>query len=206
MGKILEISGAENFKNIRALVLTAILIAFAVIGYGLLRIEPIQGVRVSFGFVFLATIAFLFGPAIAFPAGIIASMLAAVIFSTGGAGFNPLFDLNRGISGILYGSFLYGRNPKSEYFIIWVVAAKATVNFICNIIINTYLLMLIGWIHTDAANIITVIRIFRNVVFLPVEIIILFTVLKFVAVYAQRYKFTAPSKILTKRSLPHKYK
>ena len=188
MGKFLDISGAGNLKNIRALTLTAILVALAVVGYGLLRIEPMPGVRVSFGFVFLAVTAYMFGPAVAFPAGVIANMLAFVVFPTGAA-FNPLFDLNRGIAGILYAVFLYRRNHKSEYFIIWIVMAQAAVNFICNIIINTYLLMLFGFIPANALGVITTVRIFRNITFMPVEVILLFIVLKFIAVYAQKYKF-----------------
>lgn len=192
MGKIADMLGINDavagFKNVRTLALTAILIALAVIGYGLLRIEPIPGVRVSFGFVFLATIAFLFGPVTAFFAGVMANMLAFVMFPSG-ASFNPLFDLNRGVAGILYAIFLYKRNFKSEYFIIWVIAAKASVNFICHIVINTYLLIWMGFIHSDSINVFTTIRVFRNVLFLPVEIIIMFIVLKFAAVYARKYNF-----------------
>jgi len=198
MEKFLDISGVRNFKNIRAIALTAVLIALAVVGYGLLRIEPIIGVRVSFGFVFLATIAFLFGPAVAFPAGIIVNLLVFLIFPPAGASFNPLFDLNRGLAGILYASFLYRKNFNSEYFIIWVIAAKASVNFICHIIINTYLLIFMGIIHSDTINVITTIRIFRNILFLPVEILIMFTVIKFVALIAQQYNFIDPPKIIKK--------
>jgi ECF transporter S component (folate family) len=179
------------FRNVRTLTLMAMLIALTVIGYGLLKIEPIQGVRVSFGFVFLAAIAYLFGPVAAFFAGVAASMLAFLMFPAG-ASFNPLIDLNRGLAGILYAVFLYRRNPKSKYFIIWIVTAQTTVNFICNVIINTYLLILMGWINSDAANIITTVRIFRNVVFMPVEIIIMFVAMKFLAYYAQRYNFVKP--------------
>ena len=193
----MDISGARNFKNVRALTLAAILVALAVVGYGLLRIEPMPGVRVTFGFVFITVIAYLFGPAMAFPAGVLANMLAFLVFPTGAA-FNPLFDLNRGLAGILYGVCLYRRNHNSEYFIIWMVAAQASVNFFCNIIINTYLLMLFGFIPVNALNVITTVRIFRNVVFMPVEIIMLFIILKFIAVYAQKYNFIRPSKLIKK--------
>ena len=197
MSNILNMLGVKKFKNVRALTLMAVLIALAVIGYGLLRIEPVPGVRVSFGFIFLATIAYLFGPVAAFSSGIMANMLAFVLFPSG-ASFNPLFDLNRGLAGLLYAIFLFRRNTASEYFIIWVVAAKASVNIICHIVINTYLLVLMGWIHSDSVNVFTVIRVFRNVTFLPFEVILLFIVLKFVAVYAKKYKFTDPPKKIKK--------
>jgi ECF transporter S component (folate family) len=192
---ITEIAG--NVKNVRTLALTAILIALTIIGNGLLRVEVIPGMlRVTFGFLFLSTIAFLFGPVTAFAAGIISNMLAFLIFPTG-ASFNPLFDLNIGLSGILYAIFLYKRNPKSEYFIIWIVAARVSVNFICNIIINTYLLRLFGFIPSGATGFITMARVFRNIAFLPVEIILMMIFIKFVAVYAQKYNFINPAYIKT---------
>ena len=91
--------------------------------------------------------------------------------------------------------FLYKRNPKSEYFIIWIAAAQASVNIICRIVINTYLLILIGFIPDASAGIITTVRMFRNVTMLPVEIIMLLAVLKFIADYAGKYNFVKIKKV-----------
>ena len=144
--------------------------------------------EIRFGFLFLAVIAFLFGPVIAFSAGFLTNMLGFLMFSAGGV-FNPLFDLNVGLMGVIYAVFLYKRNHKSEYFIIWVAAAQILVNVVCRIIINTHLLMIMGFIPADSTNIVTTIRLFRNITLLPVEILMLLFILKFVAVYAKRYNF-----------------
>jgi len=184
---------AYNFKNVRTISLTAVLIALTIIGNRLLIIPVGQVLEIRFGFVFLSVIAFLFGPIVAFAAGFLTNMLGFLLFPTGG-GFNPLFDLNIGLSGILYAIFLYKRNHKSEYFIIWIVAAKASVNLICNIIINTRLLILFGFIPGNSKNIITTVRVFKNFTLLPVEIIIIFFILKFVANYAYKYNFIKPAK------------
>jgi len=144
--------------------------------------------EIRFGFIFLALIAFLFGPAVAFAAGFLTNLLGFLMFSAGGA-FNPLFDLNVGLAGILYAVFLYKRNPKSEYFIIWITAAKASVNLICNILINTRLLIMFGFIPAPTAGVVTLTRVFKNFALLPVEIILMLIVLKFVSVYAYKYKF-----------------
>ena len=207
MGKILEISGVENFKNIRALVLTAMMISLAVICNGLLRIEVIPNVlHIVFGFLFIAVVAFLFGPAMGFAAGFIASVITFLFFPPAGASFNPLFDLNRGLAGAFYGLFLFRRNPNSEYFIIWIVAVRVTVRAVCYLLINTSLMVLMGIIHGDAAGAWMAARLVTNIVALPVDILLMFTILKFVQVVAQRYKFTAPAKILKKEGLPNKYK
>lgn len=185
---------AGNLKNVRTITLTAVLIALTIIGnrFFIITLIP-KTLDIRFGFLFLATIAFLFGPVAAFASGFLTSMIGFLIFPTGAA-FNPLFDLNIGLSGILYAVFLYKRNPKSEYFIIWIVAAKAWVNLICNIIVNTRLLIMFGIIPSSTEGVVTVTRVFKNFALLPVEIIMMLFILKFVAVYAQRYNFIKPKK------------
>ena len=200
--KVLDVFGISemtaNFKNVRTITLTAVLIALTIVGNGPAQIIviPPDFLIIRFGFIFLASIAFLFGPSVAFAAGFITSMLTAVLFPTGGnLGFNPLFDLNAGLAGILYAVFLYRRNYKSEYFVIWIVAAKFAINLICNIFINTYLIR--GYVGS-LAEIITITRVFKNIVLLPGEIIVMLIVIKYIAAAAQKYKFIKPPKILKK--------
>ena len=179
----------NNFKNVRALTLTAILIALTVVCNGLIRITIIPNVLfIVFGFLFIATIAHLFGPVMAFSAAFTASVVTFLMFPTG-ASFNPLFDLNRGLAGIFYAVFLYKRNYKSEYFIIWVVAARVTVRFVCYIFINTYLMVISGFLAGEGAGAWIISRLATNILMLPIDIILLFTILKFVAVCAKRYNF-----------------
>jgi ECF transporter S component (folate family) len=147
-----------------------------------------MGLEIRLGFIFLSTIAFLFGPLFAFAAGFITSILGFLLFPTGGF-FNPLFDLNIGLSGFLFAIFLYKKNYKSEFFIIWISASKIVVNFVCNIFINTHLLIMFGYIPATTKEIVTITRIFKNVALLPGEIIVMLFVLKFVAAYAKKFKF-----------------
>ena len=175
---------AESFKNVRTVALTAVLIALAVVGNGL-KIPLSMGLEIRFGFVFLSTIAFLFGPVVAFAAGFTSNLLAFLLFPSG-FGYNVLFDLNIGLSGVLYAIFLYRKNYKSEYFVVWVAAAKIAVNFVCNIVINSYLLRAyLG----PSADIITITRIFKNITLLPGEIVVMLFVLKYVAEAAKKYNF-----------------
>jgi ECF transporter S component (folate family) len=187
--RILDVLGisemAANFKNVRTIALTAVLIALTVVGNGMTKIPIAMGLEIRFGFIFLATIAYLFGPVVTFAAGFITSTLAFLLFPPG-LGYNVLFDLNAGLSGFIYAVFLYRRNYKSEYFIVWIVAAKVAVNFICNIIINTALLKVyIG----SFADLVSITRVFKNVALLPGEIVLMLIVVKYVAESAKRYKF-----------------
>ena len=198
--KVLDILGisdiADNFKNVRTIALTAVLIALTIVGNGVTKIPIMPGLNITFGFIFLSAIAYLFGPVVTFAAGTIASMLTFLLFPTGFA-FDPRFDLNAGLAGAIYALFLYRRNYKSEYFIIWIVAAKAAVNFICNIIINTYLLK--GYLGS-AAEVVTITRLFKNIVLLPGEIIVMLIVIKYIAGAAYKYKFIKPKNLAKLKS------
>ena len=176
---------ANNFKNVRTIALTAVLIALTIVGNGITKIPLSMGLEIRFGFVFLSTIAFLFGPVTTFAAGFITSVLAFVLFPTGFP-FDLRFDLNAGLAGFIYALFLYRRDYKSEYFIFWIVTSKIMVNFICNIIVNTALLT--GYIGSFA-EILTITRIFKNVALLPGEIVVMLIVIKYIAESAKRYKF-----------------
>lgn len=187
--KILNFLGisemAGNFKNVRSITLTAVLIALTIAGNTVTKIPLALGLEIRFGFVFFSVISFLFGPLIAFAAGLIENTLSFFL-SAGGFAFDVRYGLNAGLAGILYAVFLYKRNVNSKYFIIWITAAKASVSLICNILVNTYLLK--GYLGS-AAEVLTIARLYKNVGMLPVEILIMFFVLKAVKAAAVRYNF-----------------
>jgi len=192
---VLGISGAAgNFKSVRTIALTAVLVALTIIGNGLTKIVVMQGLEIRFGFIFLSVIAFFFCPAVTFAAGFITSMLTFLLFPAGFP-FDPRFDLNAGLEGALYAVFLFRKNYKSEYFIIWIVSAKIAVNLICNIFINTYLFR--GYFGS-LAEVITVSRVFKNIVLMPGEIIVMLIAIKYIAGSAYKYKFIKPPKGLMK--------
>jgi len=187
MSKILDMMGVENLKNVRALTFTALLAALTIVGDLLPRIILVPGIiEIRFGFIFLAVIAFLFGPVFGFVAGIITNLIAFLLLP--GGDFNPIYDLLKGLEGIFYAAFLYKKNFKSEYFIIWIVVARLHVNVICNMIIRTYILIQTGRLPNEIITIISL-RVVPNVARLPIDIILLFTILMVVAKIAQQYKF-----------------
>ena len=192
--KILDALGIpdmmRSFRNVRTISLTAILIALTIVGNTFTKIPIAMGLEIRFGFVFFSVIAFLFGPAAAFAAGLIENTLS---FFMGGSAFafDIRYGFNAGLAGILYSVFLYKKNAGSEYFIIWITAAKISVNLICNIIVNTYLMR--GYLGS-AADVLTIARLYKNIGMLPIEILIMFFVLKAVSKAAAGYNFIKPGK------------
>ena len=179
----------------RTITLTSALIALTIIGNVVTKIPLFMGLEIRFGFVFFSAIAYLFGPVVAFAAGLIENTLSYIMGSGGFAGFDIRYGLNTGFAGIIYSIFLYRRNYKSEYFIIWIVSAKIAVNLICNIFINTYLFR--GYFGS-LAEVITVSRVFKNIVLMPGEIIVMLIAIKYIAGSAYKYKFIKPPKGLMK--------
>ena len=177
-----------NFKNVRTITLTAVLIALTIVGNSFVKIPVMPGMlEIKFGFIFFSVIAFLFGPVVAFGAGLIENTVS--FFISGSGVFDIRYGLNAGLAGILYSIFLYRKNYKSEYFIIWITAAKASVNFICNIVVTGFLLK---EYFGESYKILTDIRIFKNIGMLPVEILIMFFVLKAISKTAVSFKFIKP--------------
>ena len=62
--------------------------------------------KVSFAFLAKASIGMLFGPTVSFFSGIVSDVISFMIKPTGT--FSPLFTLQEGFAGMLYGLFLYG--------------------------------------------------------------------------------------------------
>jgi len=181
-----EIMG--NFRNIRIIVLTSLLISLGVVG-DLIQI-PVTGnsLVIRFGFIFMSAIAFLFGPIVAFASGMIINTISFMI-NPGGYAFDIRFTIVAGLAGILYSIFLYKRDPNSRFFIINILLAKISINFIINIVLNTILMR--GYFG-NAATIITITRVYKNVIMLPVEMLIMFFVLKAVSKAAVNLKFIKP--------------
>ena len=167
---------AKSFRNLRKLMLMSLFVALIVVG-NIIRIPIIAGnLEIRFSFIFMSATAFLFGPVVACVSGIISDLLAYVIYP--GGAFHIGFTLNAALAGMIYGLFLYKKNPQSPYFIIHIFVSKALVNLAINIILTPiWLFGLFG----SAGRIITVTRLYKNIVMLPIEIIIMLIVLKSLA-------------------------
>jgi len=164
-----------NFKKTKSLALCGILIAFTT-AVSLFSIPIVKGVSFSFKFIFTSMIAFLFGPIMAFSAGLITDILSFLVKSDGYV-FDPRYTILEGFALFIYAIFLYKRDSTSRYFIINIFWAKFSVNLIVNIIFGTWRAK--GYLG-HLSEVITVTRIYKNIICLPIEILMMFFVLRFV--------------------------
>ena len=162
---------ALEFKNIRCLTATAMLIALD-LALKLVASVPItDSLKISFAFIAMASIGMLFGPTVGFAAGLVTDILGFLIRPSGA--FDIRFTLIEALGGLLYGLFLY--NAQNDRWIMpRIIAAKTTVVIICNLWLTTLAtasLMGNGYfalLPTRAA---------KNIIQLPVDIILLSLVL-----------------------------
>ena len=162
---------ALELKSIRCLTATAMLIALDLALKGAMTIDLTAYLKISFAFIAMASIGMLFGPTVAFFAGMITDVLGFMIRPSGA--FDIRFTLIEALGGLLYGLFLY--NARSDrWFVPRVIAAKATVVIICNFILTT--LAMVSLTGSGFFALLPM-RAVKSLIELPVHVIILSVVL-----------------------------
>lgn len=174
-------SSALELKNIRTLTTTGILIAMAMI----LRVFAIQitpELRITFSFIAIVIVGMLYGPVVCAMSTLTIDILGYLVDSRSMGGYYPPLALVVVIAGMFYGVFLY----KKRINVINITLAKASVNLICNIGLNSYFLYT-GFVNKgfnisdtsewNAFFVWLVPRAIKNLALLPIEIVMLCMIL-----------------------------
>lgn len=163
----------KEFSSLKNIALIAILIALQVV-IGLIYI-PITGeVRIKFDFIVSSLIGMIFGPLVGMVSGAISDVLSFVIHPTG-----PFFigyTLTSALAGFIYGLFFYRTKLK-----FWkLIVAKLIVNMVCNAFLGTlwYYLYMNKNLVFEALMTSFWIRFTKNIVLLPLEVMLIFTIFK----------------------------
>lgn len=184
MSKLINLfrSSARELKTTRCLALTALFIALNIIlDLMNLRIQLTPSLRIGFGFLCNASIGMLFGPVVGMAAGFCTDVLGYLV-NQGGGFYFPGYTLTAIVGGLIWGLWLYrpqggiaGESRKKR--ILRIAGAKATINLICNIGLNTLWLTMTGG---NALALLLPPRVVKNVILLPFECILLVFVVEFV--------------------------
>lgn len=202
-----------ELKNLRCLVVTAILIALNLVLKLLVGIQITDDLKLSFAFIAVASIGMLYGPTVAGLACVVTDVLGYLLKPTGG-GFSPLFTLVEVMGGVLYGLFLYGFNPVKldfggfgEFFksiganwksVLRIVLAKVSVAVMCNLIMTPLFITITKTMEAGVFNagvfwtgFMTRIgtRIIKNAIEIPVHcLLLLLTLFPIYAAYRRIFK------------------
>ncbi|MBQ3055036.1 MAG: folate family ECF transporter S component [Oscillospiraceae bacterium] len=162
------LSSLRELKRTRGITLCALLIAIYVV-VDFFEID-LQFLQISIKFLPLAAMGMLLGPSAAFLGGGVSDVLAYLIHPNAQS-FHPGFTLSTMLTGMVFGIFLYRKELK-----VWrLIAAVSIVNVCINLILNTYWisnLMGKGYLAMLPG------RFWKNIILLPIEVLISFVVLK----------------------------
>lgn len=160
---------AKEVKNIRSLTGAALLGALSPV-LDLLTITINQFLKISFTSLTHAMCGYLYGPVMACFAGGVVDILKYIIKPTGP--FFPGFTINEMLVGLIYGLFFY----KKEIKLSKVIAARIIVTVGINLILTPLWLSIL---YGKAFQLMVSARIVKNVLMLPIDTTILYTLLKF---------------------------
>lgn len=118
------------------LVITGFMTALSVVLSKLVSIN-ISFLRIGFGFLPIAILAILYGPAVAAIGYGLADIIGALLFPTGT--FFPGFTVSAVLTGIIFGVILYNK----EVTPVRALTASALVCLVVNLLLNTYWLTFI---------------------------------------------------------------
>lgn len=136
-------TSARELKNLRSLVLSALLLAIHVILAIFFNFQVTESLRISIYFVANILTGCFFGPVMSLISAILGDILAFVIKPTGGWFFG--WTLNAALSGLVYGMFFYGKLPQRGKFLaldlkylLRTLLAITIVNLLINALLGTY--------------------------------------------------------------------
>ena len=168
------VQAASEFRNLKMLLFAALVVALRV-ALKSVSIPIAADLRIGVGFFGNAFGAMIYGPVVGLCVGAVSDTLGYLIFPSG-IYFFPFIFVEM-LSSFIFGLFFW----KRQITVSRVLAAKFTVNLICNIILTS---LFTKWMYTyfsdpKAAtyNIINLVRIVKNLVMFPVESVLIVLIL-----------------------------
>ena len=161
----------KAMRSVHAMVLCAVFVALNVL-LGSFTIEIGKILEISFTSLAAAACSYCCGPFLGAIGGVAADLIKFMIKPDGM--FFPGFTLNAILGAVVYGMFFY----KNHVTLTRAIISKIVVNLFLNIGLNTlWLSILTG----DGYILLLVSRAWKNIALLPIEITLLFVVLRTVA-------------------------
>ena len=181
-----------ELKNIRCLTTTGVLIAMYIVLEIFCCIDT--GIfKINFAFLALAAIGMLYGPTVAMLAAIPCDLLAA---ACRGYTLMIIFTVVAVVEGLIYGLFLYGFDKRKKAAQIALIGiSRTTVVIICNIVMNTLFtyygtMLMSGLPYSTKYGLgeYFIIRITKNAIELPGDIVLIYMVLIPLGIIYKRMK------------------
>lgn len=161
---------SRELKNVRSLVLAALLITIKLI-LDLFTIQITPVMHLSFEFLATTSIGMLFGPIVGAICGGMSDVINYIINPKGM--FFPGFTISSMLEGIIYGVVLY----KKKITITRCILANLTVVIIIDILLNTFWLSLL---YGKSFYLLFPARTLKNITMIPINVTMMYFILKLV--------------------------
>lgn len=176
--------GMRNLKNLRMVVLAGLITAVSIVSKSMFFVVG-ENLRVYFGYIAVMTGCYIYGPVLGIFVGFASDVLGHFLFPSGEYFFG--YTLSAMLSGLIYGMLLY----KSRISFWRVFLAKGLVNVFVNIGLGSLWSKMI----TGKAYLYFMYKsVVKNLLLLPIEAIIAFTVLVSLSRYLSKSGFLFKSK------------
>jgi len=159
-----------ELKNTKTLVMLGLLIAAYVV-LSAFNIYILPTARVTFSFVPLALAGAMFGPMCGAFVGTIGDVLSYITSQSAAGAYNFGFTINAFVIGFVYGMFLY----KSDFSLIRIIIAKLIIAIIVEMLLTPVWLSVL---YGKAFVALIIERIFKTVIFIPIEIFVVGFIVK----------------------------
>lgn len=140
------VCAAKELKNVRKIVLAALLIALRV-ALRSVSITLVPNIlHINFGFLINALGAMIFGPAVAILAACVSDTLGALLFPQGAYFFPYIFQEIAG--SLIFALFLYRKNITVGR----ISFSRFSVSVVCNLMLDPIIRSMWNYFHPDAAQ------------------------------------------------------
>ena len=151
----------HELKNVRTIAMTAMLLAVAVV-LGFYTLQLTDYIKIGFVYIANELTGMMFGPVVGALMGGLADVVKYIVNPTGP--FFPGFTISGVLGGLIYGCVLYKRPLSLKRIIL----ANVLVMVLVNILVNTYWLTLL---YGSAYMALLPVRILKQVIMLPIEVV-----------------------------------
>lgn len=176
---------AAEFKNLRSVILCALFVALR-IAVKSLRVPIAPNLNITFDFVVNSLGSMMYGPLLALVCGAISDTIGFLIFPSGPYFFPFIFV--EMASAFIFALYFYRAKLSQPRIIL----ARFTVSVVCNLVLNPLIMAWQASLLGGAFNVISVVRVIKNLVLLAPECLILTMFLGLIARPLAKMGYVAP--------------
>ncbi len=179
-------SSANKLKDVRMLAFIALMIALKIV-IGFIRIPVGENLRISLTYIIVAIEGMVVGPVAGMTSAFITDNLSFILFPDGA--YFPGYTLTAMLGSLFYSIFLYQKK------VTWprIILSKIMNNYLVNVLLGS---LWSSMLYGKAYLVYATTSLIKNTILLPIEVILLMVVIKFIYPFLKRKNLVNNSQVL----------